>query len=75
MEKKNTENLRKGELPSDHPDLGVQVFKLKLKTILEDVAAKNIFGRNIIHVCSIQFQKCGLHHAHISVVLEAEDKF
>ena len=67
-----TKSLRIREQPSDRPDLVARVFKLILKALLGDATAKNICGRSIAHVYSIEFQKRGFPHIY---VLKAEDKF
>lgn len=70
-----TENLNTWDQPSDRPDLVARVFKLKLKSLLDDVTHHGIFGKSIPHVYTIEFQKRGLPHAHILVTLQADDKF
>ena len=51
-----------------------RVFKLKLQAILDDIFNKNIFGRVKAHMYVIEFQKRGLPHAHILVILEDDYK-
>jgi hypothetical protein len=51
-----------------------RVFKIKLQAILDDIFKKNIFGRVKAHMYVIEFQKRGLPHAHILVILDGDDK-
>jgi hypothetical protein len=48
------------------------VFKIKLKELINDIHKKNILGRTITGIYVIEFQKCGLPHAHI-IIFFAED--
>ena len=59
---------------SDRPDLIVRVFRLKLKQLLSDLIKRQVFGRPLAHVYTIEFQKRGLPHAHILVILADDDK-
>ncbi|XP_052889466.1 uncharacterized protein LOC128297803 [Anopheles moucheti] len=57
----------------DRPDLTVRVFQLKLKAILQDLSmGAHGIEMALIHV--IEFQKRGLPHAHILIILAEEDK-
>ncbi|KAG4068670.1 hypothetical protein HA402_002361 [Bradysia odoriphaga] len=66
------ENLRPGETASDRSDLVDLVFK---RALVKDITHNGIFGRHVAHVYTIEFQKRGLPHAHILVVLALEYKF
>jgi ABC-type dipeptide/oligopeptide/nickel transport system ATPase component len=66
--------LKEGQTPNDRPDLIARVFKLKLKALMDDVLHKHILGVPIAHVYVIEFQKRGLPHAHILIVLREQDK-
>jgi hypothetical protein len=48
------------------------VFKIKLKELINDIHEKHILGRMIAGIYVIEFQKCGLPHAHI-LIFFAED--
>jgi nitrogen regulatory protein PII len=69
------ENLRPGEATSDRPDLVARVFKLKLKAIIEDLTKHSVLGKCVAYVYTIEFQKRGLPHAHILIVVKDEDKY
>jgi hypothetical protein len=43
------------------------VFKIKLKELINDIHKKHILGRTIARIYVIEFQKCGLPHAHILI--------
>jgi hypothetical protein len=59
---------------SDRPDLVARVFNIKLKALMKDLTCSNIFGKIIAHIHVVEFQKRGLPHAHILLILSAEDK-
>ena len=69
-----TRELEPGEAPSDRPDLLARVFKLKLEQLLAELYKDGIFGRVVAHLYVIEFQKRGLPHAHILVVLQESDR-
>jgi len=48
------------------------VFKIKLKELINDIHKKHILGHTIVGIYVIEFQKCGLPHAHIFIFF-AED--
>ncbi|CAF5002532.1 unnamed protein product [Rotaria sp. Silwood1] len=68
------EHLLPGQAPSDRPDLITRVFKLKLDELIDDLFKKHILGRTIAHVFVIEFQKRGLPHCHMLIILDSEDK-
>ncbi len=68
------EQLFPGQTPSDRPDLIARVFKLKLNELIDDIIKKHVFGRAIAHVFVIEFQKRGLPHCHMLIILANENK-
>ena len=58
----------------DRPDLIARVFKLKLQAITHDLFMRGVLGKVIANVHVIEFQKRGLPHAHILIILASEDK-
>ncbi|XP_061341690.1 uncharacterized protein LOC133288015 [Gastrolobium bilobum] len=60
--------------PEDRPDILCRVFKFKLDQLLRDLKKENILGRVIAYVCTIEFQKRGLPHAHILLFLNPSSK-
>ena len=63
-----------GQTPTDRPDLCCRVFMLKLKELMKDLYERDVLGKVIGRVQVIEFQKRGLPHAHILLILSAEDK-
>ena len=57
----------------DRPELNVRVFRLKLKELLSDLIKRQVFGKPLAHVYTIEFEKRRLPHAHILVILADED--
>ena len=47
---------------------------MKLNAVLDDVYKKGIFGRVVANIHVIEFQKRGLPHAHILIILEGQYK-
>ena len=66
--------LKPGETPNDRPDLISRVFRIKKDALLDELQNKGIFGRAVACVHVIEFQKRGLPHAHILLILAHEDK-
>jgi hypothetical protein len=62
--------LRPGETAADRPDLCARVFQLKLKEFIADVTKKHVFGRCVAHVGVVEYQKRGLPHVHLLLILE-----
>uniref|UniRef100_A0A182PWP4 Helitron_like_N domain-containing protein n=1 Tax=Anopheles epiroticus TaxID=199890 RepID=A0A182PWP4_9DIPT len=60
----------------DRPDVTVRVFRLKLKAILHGITM-GALGIELIEVARIhviEFQKRGIPHAYLLMILTAEDK-
>lgn len=70
-----TENLLPGEKALERPDLIARVFNMKLKALMHDILKKKVLGYAPAHVYTIEFQKRGLPHAHILIILTPEDRF
>ena len=56
----------------DRPDVVARVFRLKLKALEADLYKDGVFGKCIAHLRVVEFQKRGLPHAHILVILEKD---
>lgn len=69
-----TWELLPGQTATDRPDLCARVFKMKRKAIIEDLYQKGIFGQAVTYVYTIEFQKRGLPHMHILIILEDSHK-
>ena len=63
-----------GEAPHDRPDLACRVFKLKYDSLMDDLLKKNVLGKVKAHTATIEWQKRGLTHAHILLLMEDQDK-
>lgn len=68
------ENLSNGERAEYRPDLVARVFKLHLVNLLKDIKDRHILGVPVAHVHVIEFQKRGLPHCHMLIILREEDK-
>jgi hypothetical protein len=68
------DNLFPGQSSNDRPDLVARVFRLKLNALLQDLLDGYCLGRPIGHLHVIEFQKRGLPHAHILLILHPQDK-
>jgi Helitron helicase-like domain at N-terminus len=51
------------------------VFHLKVKELLKDLKQRNVFGRYLGHVWTIEYQKWGLPHIHLLLFLHPDDRF
>ena len=68
------ENLAPGQSASDRPDLVARVFHLKLNSLIHDIMKKNLFGKGIARVYTVEYQKRGLPHAHLIVWLDRSQR-
>ena len=67
-------NLPPDFTASDRPDIVARVFNLKLKALLDDLLQKHVLGTPVAEVYTIEFQKRGLPHVHILLILNNDDK-
>ena len=67
------ENLFPGQSAQDRADIVARVFKLKLDTLLKDLE-EDVLGFVRAHTYVIEFQKRGLPHAHILLILHPQDR-
>ncbi|XP_061357242.1 uncharacterized protein LOC133301608, partial [Gastrolobium bilobum] len=58
----------------DRPDILYRAFKFKLDQLLQDLRNGHILGKINAYVCTIEFQKRGLPHAHILLFLHSSNK-
>ena len=66
--------LREGETAQNRPDLVARVFKLKKDQLIKDINSSKVFGKVPACLWVIEFQKRGLPHAHILVILSDDDR-
>jgi hypothetical protein len=65
-----TNHLKHNQTAADRPDLVARVFKRKLKSLIDDLKSGKAFGPTLAHISVVEFQKRGLPHAHILLILE-----
>ena len=68
------DNLRPGETSQGRPDLMARVFHLKFKELLRQLLDDNVLGRVVSYTWVIEFQKRGLPHAHILLIMASAYK-
>eukprot|EP00973_Karenia_brevis_P067263 9353054-Karenia_brevis.AAC.1 len=69
-----SKNLRPGETAADRPDLVARAFRMKLRELLRDLTVKGVLGKAVAYTHVVEFQKRGLPHAHILLILREIDK-
>ena len=62
-------SLLPNQTATDRVDLICRVFKMKLDSMIKDIMVNGIFGAALGITYSIEYQKRGLPHAHILVIL------
>jgi hypothetical protein len=68
------ESLLPGQRAEDRPDIVSRVFHLQLTELLDDIKNNHVLGVPVAYVYVIEFQKRGLPHAHILIILEEASK-
>ena len=68
------EQLKQGQTAQDRPDLVARVFKQKKDQLMNDLIVGEVLGKVVAHMHVIEFQKRGLPHAHILLILAAQDR-
>ena len=68
------ENLRPHQKAEDRPDLVTRVFNEKLKKLRHMILQEKFFGTPVAYIDVIEFQKRGLPHAHILIILNKDSK-
>jgi hypothetical protein len=71
--KEITDALLPGQTTKDRPELVTRIFNLKLDALLKDII-DHVLGNVIAKIWVIEFQKRGLPHAHILLVLDEMSK-
>ena len=66
--------LPTGQRPEHRPDIVARVFKLHLDELIHDITKRHILGIPIAHVRVIEFQKRGLPHCHMLIILNEDSK-
>ena len=66
--------LKPGQSPQDRPDLVTRVFNAKKDQLMKDLTKGSIFEVAVAHLWVVEFQKRGLPHVHILLILAEEDR-
>ena len=69
-----TGELRPGETVQNRPDLVARVFKQKKDQLIKDIKSKKVFGKVPAILWVIEYQKRGLPHIHLLVILSNDDR-
>jgi hypothetical protein len=64
--------LLPGQIAIDRPDLVTRMFHMKLLVLIKDLMKDEIFGPIVTQIHVIEFQKQGLPHAHILIILNPD---
>lgn len=67
-------HLLPGQQPVDRPDLVARVFHLKLQELLRDLTKRHWLGTARAWAWTVEFQKRGLPHAHILLIVAPQDR-
>ncbi|XP_062017408.1 uncharacterized protein LOC133733784 [Rosa rugosa] len=66
--------LLPGQVAQDRPDLTTIIFRAKFEELKNDVIKKGVLGTVVAYVYVIEFQKRGLPHVHMLLMLSDDDK-
>ena len=66
--------LIQGQSAQDRPDIVARVFKLKKDQLMQDIKTGGVLGKVVAHMHVVEFQKRGLPHIHILVILADNDR-
>ncbi|XP_056855468.1 uncharacterized protein LOC108807616 [Raphanus sativus] len=61
--------------PDDRPEILCRIFKVKLDRLMSDLTEKNLLGKTVASMYTVEFQKRGLPHAHILLFMHPKYKF
>ncbi|CAJ2644762.1 unnamed protein product [Trifolium pratense] len=69
-----TSELGPHQTPQDRPDLLTRIFRSKFEQLKEDVIKKGVLGKVKSYMYVTEFQKRGLPHVHMLLILDNDDK-
>ena len=69
-----TSELFPNQTAVDRPDLTTRVFHIKLKELLDDLLKKKVLGEVVAMFHVVEFQKRGLPHAHILLIMSPDHR-
>ncbi|XP_023641963.1 uncharacterized protein LOC111831563 [Capsella rubella] len=65
---------KRGLTADDRPDIVARIFKIKLESLMRDLTEKNLLGKTVAAMYTVEFQKRGLPHAHILLFMDSKSK-
>ena len=68
------DQLKEGQNAQDRPDIVARVFKLKKDQLMQDLKSGHLLGKVVAHMHVVEFQKRGLPHVHILIILADNDR-
>jgi hypothetical protein len=68
------QELRRGEETNDRSDLTSRVFNMKLNALLKDLLQNGVLGTAVADIHVVEWQKRGLPHGHILIILRSQDQ-
>ena len=66
--------LLEGQSAQDRPDIVAKVFKFKKDQFMRDLTAGHLLGKVVAHMNVTEYQKRGLPHEHILIILDNQDR-
>ena len=72
--KEISDELLPGQTAQDWPDIVTRVFNFKVKTLLSGMTKSGWIGRTIVHIWTREYQKRGLPHIHLLLILTNDKK-
>ncbi|XP_028095034.1 uncharacterized protein LOC114295050 [Camellia sinensis] len=66
--------LLPGQSPHDRPNLLTRIFHSKFDEMKTDILTKHVLGKVLAYAYVIEYQKKGLTHAHMVIILDENDE-
>ena len=66
--------LEPGQQSFERPDIQARVFNMKVKQLVKDITIGQIFGHCLAYTYTIEFQKRGLPHCHMLIILNRQEQ-
>lgn len=68
------DHLLPNQTAQDRPDVVARVFKQKKDAIMNDLVQGSLFGHSVANMSVVEFQKRGLPHVHILLIVSDGDR-
>ncbi len=68
------DELMPGQTAQDRPDIVARVFKQKMNQLMRDLINAQVLGKVVAFLWTVEFQKRGLPHIHILLILADHDR-